>query len=104
MGANSSYLDARNGAVMSAINIYGLCSDETKQTKNAWAGVGIGLPSMPLTITGPSTMFHYGPSGAVMGGMPKTYTANSDIHGYSWIYSGPWLYSTSGGFKINTFI
>ena len=47
MGANSSYLDARNGAVMSAINIYGLCSDETKQTKNAWAGVGIGLPSMP---------------------------------------------------------
>jgi Zn-dependent metalloprotease len=108
MGANSSYLDARNGAVMSAINIYGLCSDETKQTKNAWAGVGIGLPSMPLTITGPSTMFHYGPSGAVMGGMPKTYTANSDIHGYSWIYSGPWLYSTSGGlqnkhFYINNF-
>ncbi len=108
MGNNSSYIDARNGAVMSAINIYGLCSNETKQTKNAWAGVGIGSPSMPLTISGPSPIYHYGLAGGVMGSMPKTYTANSDIKGYTWVYSGPWSYSTSGGlqnkhFYVNNF-
>jgi hypothetical protein len=108
MGANSSYLDARNGAVMSAVNIYGICSNETKQTTNAWGAVGIGSPAIPLSISGPSPIYHFGPAGGVMGSMPKTYTAIGDIKPFTWVYGGPWSYSTSGGlqnkyFYVNNF-
>lgn len=108
MGANSSYLDARNGAVMSAINIYGICSNETKQTKNAWGAVGVGSPAIPLSIGGPSPIYHFGLAGGVMGSMHKKYEAIGDIRPFTWVYSGPWSYSTSGGlqnkyFYINNF-
>lgn len=38
----SQYFDARLGAMQSAIDIYGDCSHELKQTANAWHAVGVG--------------------------------------------------------------
>ncbi|MBT8195788.1 MAG: T9SS type A sorting domain-containing protein, partial [Bacteroidia bacterium] len=44
---NSNYLDARQGALESAADIYGSCSFEVQQTNNAWYAVGVG----PDTLT-----------------------------------------------------
>ncbi|MEN8251705.1 MAG: M4 family metallopeptidase, partial [Bacteroidota bacterium] len=44
---NSNYASARAGAIASAEDIYGACSNEVIQVKNAWYAVGIGTPGMP---------------------------------------------------------
>ncbi len=38
----SQYFDARIGSIQSAIDLYGLTSEEVKQTKAAWEAVGVG--------------------------------------------------------------
>ncbi|MEO0469727.1 MAG: M4 family metallopeptidase, partial [Bacteroidota bacterium] len=44
LGPSSVYEDARNGAIQSAIDLFGLCSNEYQQVVNAWAAVGLGRP------------------------------------------------------------
>ncbi|MEP2936627.1 MAG: M4 family metallopeptidase [Gilvibacter sp.] len=44
LGVNSQYSDARDGAVQSAIDLYGADSPEHQAVENAWHAVGIGLP------------------------------------------------------------
>ncbi len=39
---SSTFADARAGAIQSAIDLYGSCSDEVIQTTNAWYAVGVG--------------------------------------------------------------
>lgn len=39
---SSTYADAREGAIQSAIDLYGDCSNEVAQTANAWYAVGVG--------------------------------------------------------------
>ncbi len=39
---NSQYIDARNGAIQAAIDLYGTGSDEALQTEAAWCAVGLG--------------------------------------------------------------
>jgi Zn-dependent metalloprotease/chitodextrinase len=39
---SSTFADARAGAIQSAIDLYGACSDEVIQTTNAWYAVGVG--------------------------------------------------------------
>ncbi len=38
----ATYSDARTGAIQSAIDLYGACSDEVIQVTNAWYAVGVG--------------------------------------------------------------
>ncbi|MEZ5083525.1 MAG: M4 family metallopeptidase [Bacteroidales bacterium] len=45
---NSNYASARAGAIASAEDLYGACSNEVIQVKNAWYAVGVGTPGMPL--------------------------------------------------------
>lgn len=46
--AASQYADAREGAIQSAIDLYGVDSEEALQTAAAWAAVGLGeLPPPP---------------------------------------------------------
>jgi len=45
LGPNSTYSDARNGSIQSAIDLFGACSDEVVSTTNAWAAVGVGAPA-----------------------------------------------------------
>ncbi len=39
---NSTFLDARNGAEMAAVDLFGNCSNQQIQTVNAWYAVGVG--------------------------------------------------------------
>ena len=48
MTSASQYTDAREGAIQSAIDLYGADSDEALQTAAAWSAVGVGeLPPPP---------------------------------------------------------
>jgi Zn-dependent metalloprotease len=40
--STSTYFDARQGSIQSAIDLYGECSNEVQQVLNAWHAVGIG--------------------------------------------------------------
>jgi Zn-dependent metalloprotease len=42
--STSDYAAARVGSINAAISIFGVCSNEVKQVKNAWAAVGVGAP------------------------------------------------------------
>lgn len=46
---SSNYADAREGAILSAMDLFGLCSNEVKQVVNAWYAVGVGdaYPNAP---------------------------------------------------------
>jgi len=39
--SSSDYSDAKNGAIFSAIDLYGTCANEVLQTVNAWNAVGV---------------------------------------------------------------
>lgn len=96
LGANSAYPDARNGAILAAMSLYGECSNELTQTINAWAAVGLNGPRLPLTIEGPDIILYSATTGAVTGSMPKTFSAtNGSSRRYDWTYSGPWTYVVS---------
>lgn len=47
LGPNSTYFDARQGAIEAAEDLYGSCSYAVMQTNNAWYAVGVG----PDTLT-----------------------------------------------------
>ncbi len=42
LGSGAQYIDARNGAIQSAIDLYGAGSEEAIQTQAAWCAVGVG--------------------------------------------------------------
>ncbi|MFN8154926.1 MAG: M4 family metallopeptidase [Bacteroidia bacterium] len=58
LGSGSQYVDAREGAIRSAVDIYGSCSNQAIQTGAAWFAVGVGnsLPQFNYTITCGSTV------------------------------------------------
>jgi hypothetical protein len=54
----STYADARNASINAAIYLYGPCSNEVRQVKNAWGASGVGTPDDGagcLTVSGPSS-------------------------------------------------
>tara|TARA_B100000809_G_scaffold190766_1_gene189401 strand:- start:220 stop:3420 length:3201 start_codon:yes stop_codon:yes gene_type:complete len=58
---SSEYIDARNGAIQAARDLYGNCSNEVVQTSKAWAAVGVGFAIEDndltlLTIESPGTV------------------------------------------------
>lgn len=57
LGPNSTYADARAGAIQAATDLYGLCSVEATATTNAWAAVGVGAAASfcATDIVGTST-------------------------------------------------
>ncbi|NVO02253.1 MAG: M4 family metallopeptidase [Bacteroidetes bacterium] len=57
---SSNYMDARQGAIAAAEDLYGSCSMAAQQTANAWYAVGVGYPIAEndiwvLGITSPVT-------------------------------------------------
>lgn len=94
LGKNSDYLSAKLGAVLAAQIIYGQCSNEWKQTINAWAAVGIGEPFTDnITISGPLFIYYSNNSSPAV---PVNYVASGgyNTRAYIWSYSGPWTYQT----------
>ncbi len=55
---NSDYIDAYNGSVQAASDLYGVNSNEVQQVKNAWCAVGLGVCGVTtngqLTLTTPN--------------------------------------------------
>ncbi len=51
LGQNSNYNDARNGSINAAIALFGECSNEVLQVRNAWAAVGVGAAGNLNCIT-----------------------------------------------------
>ncbi|MEM7036205.1 MAG: T9SS type A sorting domain-containing protein, partial [Bacteroidota bacterium] len=77
LGSAAEYPDAREGAIAAAELIFGKCSDEVRETTNAWSACGVGDPYQPscLSLDGPRlictdlynndmTYTAYGPPGA----------------------------------------
>ena len=50
LGRNSTYADARMGAIWSAEDLYGPCSEEVRQTMAAWYAVGVGPEFVSLDV------------------------------------------------------
>lgn len=47
---STNYSTARNLSIQAAIDLYGICSNEVKQTTNAWYAVGVG-PAYTSTVS-----------------------------------------------------
>lgn len=91
--AQSGYPAARNGSILAATYLYGECSNECQQVRNAWAAVGVGAPSVPCLsayISGPYDLM-YGEEGqweAIASGGSGNYT-------YSWWVDGSYYSNAS---------
>ena len=51
LGSTSDHADARAGSIQSAIDLFGLCSEQVRSTTNAWYAVGVGDPYLNVTAT-----------------------------------------------------
>jgi Zn-dependent metalloprotease len=49
--SSSNYSDARTNSIQAAIDLYGSCSNEVKQTTNAWYAVGVGARFFDATAS-----------------------------------------------------
>ncbi len=95
---NSQYVDAQINSILSAITLFGQCSNEHIQTINAWAAVGIGNPSFPLALNVPtlSSLYYFTP----ITNLPITVTATNGFFtgnpNYTWTTSSNVIGSASG--------
>jgi chitodextrinase len=85
LSANSTFADARTGAIQSAVDLYGAGSPEEIATTDAWYAVGVGDP-----FGGPPPATCYG------GGI--TLTINTDNYGSE----TSWTLKDSGGATIDS--
>lgn len=53
--SSSGYIDAREGSIRAAEDLYGTCSNEALQTANAWHAVGVALYATGWDVTAPCT-------------------------------------------------
>jgi len=92
--AQSGYPAARNGSISAATYLYGECSNECQQVRNAWAAVGVGTPAVPCLSASISGLFWdlaYGEEGhwdAIVSGGSGNYT-------YSWWVDGSYYSNAS---------
>ena len=72
LNSGSQYVDAREGAIRSAIDLFGSCSNEAIQTAKAWYACGVGntLPVFDQVITCGSTNI-----GGTSSGINSLYTS-----------------------------
>lgn len=84
---NADYGIAREGSIDAAGGIYGYCSNEVKQTMNAWAAVGVGdaWPSLSVSIGGPAEVqiYSYGQWGVNVQGGATTSNGVCN-HSFEW--------------------
>jgi Zn-dependent metalloprotease len=58
LGSDSDYLDARNGSIQSAIQLYGSCSAEVEATISAWNSVGVtGTGGLDYNASTPCSLY-----------------------------------------------
>lgn len=82
--ANDGYAEARTNAIQAAIDLYGACSNEVKQTTNAWYAVGVGNPA--FDVVGVVSSNYNGRDVSCFNACDGAASANV-INGFSPIYS-----------------
>lgn len=113
LSSNSDYSDARAGAIQSAIDGYGACSNVVKQVTNAWHAVGVGDPFLSATAAVTSNFkgrdiscFGYCDGSAavsVVGGVSPTYSWSNGAssQSISGLCAGTYTVTvTSGGCSV----
>jgi len=99
LGDLSNYSDARNGSISAAIDLFGECSNQVQQVRNAWAAVGVGNAANPNCIILDRSWIvicHDDPW--VMSNFPITLTANyTPVNGLiTWNLPPEFTFTTSG--------
>ncbi|WP_394363779.1 M4 family metallopeptidase, partial [Flavobacterium covae] len=99
LSANSTYANARTGAIQAATDLYGAGSPEVIATTNAWYAVGIGAAYSGGTsdTTAPTTPTNLVASGTTSTSTTLSWTASTDnvgVTGYN-IYNGTTLLASS---------
>ncbi|AUX18383.1 M4 family metallopeptidase [Flavobacterium columnare] len=99
LSANSTYANARTGAIQAATDLYGAGSPEVIATTNAWYAVGIGAAYSGGTsdTTAPTTPTNLVASGTTSTSITLSWTASTDnvgVTGYN-IYNGTTLLASS---------
>ena len=90
----STFNDMRQASETNAITLFGECSEEFQQVRNAWAAVGVGTPAVPCLSASISGLFWdlaYGEEGhwdAIVSGGSGNYT-------YSWWVDGSYYSNAS---------
>lgn len=97
LSANSTFANARTGAIQAATDLYGAGSPEVIATTNAWYAVGVGAAYVGAAdTTAPSTPASLAASGTTASSTNLTWTASTDnvaVTGYN-VYSGTTLLAT----------
>ncbi len=78
---NSTFMDARNYAIQSAIDLFGACSNQVIQCTNAWYAVGLGTPYSNAVIAQFNSSSNYACS------LPATFTfsnQSTNATTYAW--------------------
>ncbi|OXA83210.1 peptidase M4 [Flavobacterium columnare] len=99
LSANSTYANARTGAIQAATDLYGAGSPEVIATTNAWYAVGIGAAYSGGTsdTTAPTTPTNLVASGTTSTSTTLSWIASTDnvgVTGYN-IYNGTTLLASS---------
>lgn len=92
----SQYVDARNGSIQAAADLYGATSLEVAAVTDAWCAVGVGtcslLPPGTITVTAPNggELWQYGTTEAITwthtGNVTDVNIEYSTDNGVNWIY------------------
>jgi Zn-dependent metalloprotease len=112
---SSSFQGSRIGSIQAAIDLFGECSNEVLQVKNAWHAVGIGpagdecpppVPTLTMDIENSALGYQVCTTSSELGyGLPMTLTAitNQPNATISWVVPSDLTYSLSGNtLVINT--
>ena len=102
LSANSTFANARTGAIQAATDLYGAGSPEVIATTNAWYAVGVGAAYSGGTTTdttAPTTPSNLAASGTTSTSTTLSWTAATDnvgVTGYN-VYNGTTLVTTVTG-------
>jgi bacillolysin len=101
LSANSTFANARTGAIQAATDLYGAGSAEVISTTNAFYAVGVGAAYSGggSDTTAPSTPANLAASGTTSSSTNLAWTASTDnvgVTGYN-VYSGTTLLGTATG-------
>ncbi len=89
---STNYMAARNYAIQAATDLYGICSNEVKQTTNAWYAVGVG-PAYSSTVAS-----NFNASSTSFCAVPVNITFNNTTAGgmtYQWNFGDGSAVSTA---------
>ena len=78
---SATFMDARDGAEQSAIDLFGLCSPQQFEVIHAWYAVGVGSPNIGGQVI---AAFTVSPNFACAAPLATQFTSQGSFESYSW--------------------